>query len=162
MNDEEATIEVGVLHVTSRRDQKLHATEQKSHVVPGMRVTLKILSNANVASRWVELGRDVDQNITDARQRVDQHERRMSKLYIGCTKGQAYNFQTVFADACREHTRHRINLEVHLESARRAATSFNSIAPSEVRREGFIGSQLLRRFDRPRPWHGLAPTKDSQ
>jgi hypothetical protein len=157
-NDEESAMEAGVFNVTFRRGQKLRATEKNPHVAPGIRVTPKILSNANVAPPWVGLGRDVDRNINDLR----QHEQRMAKLYAGCTKGRASNFQAEFAEACKERTQHRIDLEAHIASAQRAVTSFNVIAPGGVGRKGFIGSQLLRTFDRAWPWHDLASTTDRQ
>ena len=55
--DEEATVETGAFNVTSRRGQKLPATQPNPYVAPEIRVLLKILSNAIVAPRWIELVR---------------------------------------------------------------------------------------------------------
>ena len=71
--DEEAAVEAGVFNVTARR-QKLPTTETNPYVNPEIRVPLKILSNANVAPRWIELGCLADRKTNNLRQHVIHHD----------------------------------------------------------------------------------------
>jgi len=160
--DEEAAVEAGIFTVTSRRGQKLPTKQPNPYVAPEIRVPLKILSDANVAPRWIELGCLADRKINNLRQHVIQHEHRMAQRYRKCTNGQAADFKSAFVDGCKEHSLHRINRETHIASAQQTVNSFNAIAPQGVVRKGFLGSQLLKRFDRAWPWHALTPMNDSQ
>ena len=156
--DEDAAVEAGAFHVTSRRGQKLPATQPNPYVAPEIRVPLQILSNANVAPRWIDPGRLADRKINNLRQRVIQHEHRMAQRYSRCTNGRASDFP----EGCKEHNLHRLDLETHIASAQHSVNSFNAIAPEGVRRKGFIGSQLLKTLDRAWPWHALTPFNNSE
>ena len=156
--DEDAAVEAGVFNVTSRRGQKLPTTQPNPYVAAEIRVPLKILGNATVAPRWMERGLLADRKINNLRQRVIQHEHRMAQRYSRCTNGRASDF----SEGCKEHNLRRLDLEPHIASAQHAVNSFNTIAPEEVQRKGFIGSQLLKTFDRAWPWHALTPFNNSE
>ena len=158
---EEAAVEAGVFNVTSRR-QKLPTTEPNPYVNPEIRVPLKILSNANVSPRWIELGCLADRKINNLRQHFIHHEHRIAQSYSRCTNGRASDFKSAFAKGCKEHSLHRVDLETRIASAQHAVNSFNAIAPKGIRRRGFLGSQLLKQFDRAWPWHALTPMDTSQ
>ena len=156
--DEDAAVEAGVFNVTSRCGQKLPTTQPNPYVAPEIRVPLKILSNANVAPRWIDPGPLADREINNLRQRVIQHEHRMAQRYSRCTNGRASDFP----EGCKEHNLHRLDLETHIASAQHSVNSFNAIAPEGVRRKGFIGSPLLKTLDRAWPWHALTPFNNSE
>ena len=142
----------GLFERTAGRGKPLRLTPDDPNVPPDLRLTFRVMRDANVSPPWIALAREVEQELDDLRRRLALHERRMRDLREALVSGRSADFKDAFNSASETHLRQRREFQRLLDETRQRVDKLAATAPDGAQRVMFRPSAFLERFDTAWPW----------